>query len=277
MKKIIAAAVAAAFVAPAFAADITITGDQEFSFTDANGTVTSAIDGDFNVKASTETANGISVSADINITDDGDDDGSDSLTISGPFGKIDMGDTSSAADKFDDRNDFGFVLGNATSAGDAAVGWDLPTLVPGLSTYISYSSEGSEDGGNVGEHTGIALQYGAGPVQVAYAQNNNEDGSKLTYVGGTVSLGGLAVSVERMDDDSDDTEEQSVSAKYGMGDLTLAISQQETTVADAVESDVTAVHVHYSLGGGVTAFIENSSDDRDADADATAIGLAFTF
>jgi hypothetical protein len=277
MKKIIAAAVAAAFVAPAFAADITITGDQEFSFTDANGTVTSAIDGDFNVKASTETANGISVSADINITDDGGDDGSDSLTISGPFGKIDMGDTSSAADKFDDRNDFGFVLGNATSAGDAAVGWDLPTLVPGLSTYISYSSEGSEDGGNVGEHTGIALQYGAGPVQVAYAQNNNEDGSKLTYVGGTVSLGGLAVSVERMDDDSDDTEEQSVSAKYGMGDLTLAISQQETTVADAVESDVTAVHVHYSLGGGVTAFIENSSDDRDADADATAIGLAFTF
>jgi len=277
MKKIIAAAVAAAFVAPAFAADITITGDQEFSFTDANGTVTSAIDGDFNVKASTETANGIAVSADINITDDGGDDGGDSLTIAGPFGKIDMGDTSSAADKFDDRGDFGLVLGTGTSAGDAAVGWDLPTLVPGLSTYISYSSEGSEDGGNVGEHTGIALQYGAGPVVVAYAQNNNEDGSKLTYVGGTVSFGGLGVSVERMDDDSDDTEEQSVSAKYGMGDLTLAISQQETTVADAVESDVTSVHAHYNLGGGVTAFIENVSDDRDADADATAVGLTFKF
>jgi hypothetical protein len=277
MKKIIAAAVAAAFVAPAFAADITITGDQEFSFTDTNGTVTSAIDGDFNVKASTETANGLAISADINITDDGGDDGSDSLTVSGPFGKIDMGDTSSAADKFDDRNDFGLVLGNATSAGDAAVGWDLPTMVPGLSTYISYSSEGSEDGGNVGEHTGFALQYGSGPVEVAYAQNNNEDGSKLTYVGGTASFGGLAVSIERMDEDGADVEEQSVSASYGMGDLTLAISQQETTTGDVVDSDVTAVHVHYSLGGGVTAFIENSSDDRDADEDATAVGLTIKF
>ena len=277
MKKIIAAAVAAAFVAPAFAADITITGDQEFSFKDTNGTVTSAIDGDFNVKASTETANGLAISADINITDDGGDDGSDSLTVSGPFGKIDMGDTSSAADKFDDRNDFGLVLGNDTSAGDAAVGWDLPTMVPGLSTYISYSSEGSEDGGNVGEHTGFALQYGSGPVEVAYAQNNNEDGSKLTYVGGTVAFGGLAVSIERMDEDGADVEEQSVSASYGMGDLTLAISQQETTTGYLVDSDVTAVHVHYSLGGGVTAFIENSSDDRNADEDATAVGLTFKF
>ena len=34
MKKIIAAAVATAFVAPAFAADITISGDQEFAYTD---------------------------------------------------------------------------------------------------------------------------------------------------------------------------------------------------------------------------------------------------
>jgi hypothetical protein len=274
MKKIIAAAVAAAFVAPAFAADITITGDQEFSIVDANGTMTTAIDGDFNVKASTETANGISVSADINITDEAGDDGSNSLTIGGAFGKIDMGDTSSAADKFDDRNDFGLVLGNATSAPDAAIGWDLPSMVPGLSVYVSYGTEANEDGE---EHTGFALQYGAGPVEVAYAQNNNEDGSKITYVGGTATFGGLGVSVERMDDDADDTEEQSVSASYGMGDLTLAISQQETTTADVVGSDVTAVHVHYSLGGGVTAFIENSSDDRDADADATAVGLTMKF
>lgn len=274
MKKIIAAAVAAAFVAPAFAADITISGDQEFTMTDTNGTVATAIDGDFNVKASTETANGLSVSADINISDEAGDDGSNSLTIGGAFGKVDMGDTSSAADKFDDRNDFGLKLGNATSAPDAAIGWDLPTMVPGLSVYVSYGTESNEDGE---EHTGFALQYGAGPVEVAYAQNNNEDGSKITYVGGTATFGGLGVSIERMDDDADDTEEQSVSASYGMGDLTLAISQQETTTADVVGSDVTAVHVHYSLGGGVTAFIENSSDDRDADADATAVGLTMKF
>jgi hypothetical protein len=40
MKKIIAAAVASAFVAPAFAADVTISGSQEFSWADSNGTYT---------------------------------------------------------------------------------------------------------------------------------------------------------------------------------------------------------------------------------------------
>ena len=59
MKKIIASAVAVAFAAPVWAADITISGDQEFSLQDSNGASTSALDGDFNIKASTETANGL--------------------------------------------------------------------------------------------------------------------------------------------------------------------------------------------------------------------------
>ena len=60
---------------------------------DSNSASTSALDGDFNIKASTETANGFAVSADINIAEDAADDGSASLTISGPFGKVDAGDT----------------------------------------------------------------------------------------------------------------------------------------------------------------------------------------
>ena len=116
MKKLIAAAVATAFVAPAFAADITISGDQEFAYTDSNGQNSTAIDGDFNIKASTETANGIAVSADINVSDEGEDDGSNSLTLSGDFGKLDLGDTSSAADSVDDRTDYSYVTGVATTA-----------------------------------------------------------------------------------------------------------------------------------------------------------------
>ena len=139
MKKLIAAAVATAFVAPAFAADIVITGDQEFSYTDSNGTTATAIDGDFNVKASTETANGISVSADINIAAMrvDNDDGGDSLTLSGDFGTLDLGDTSSAADSVDDRTDYSYVTGVATTAGDAAIGWTLPSVVPNLTVYVS--------------------------------------------------------------------------------------------------------------------------------------------
>ena len=61
MKKIIAAAVTAAFVAPAFAADVTLSGSQEFAIRTTTvppplrSTVTVA------VGASTQTANGLDV------------------------------------------------------------------------------------------------------------------------------------------------------------------------------------------------------------------------
>jgi len=274
MKKIIAAAVATAFVAPAFAADITITGDQEFAYTDANGTTSTAIDGDFNIKASTSTANGISVSADINISDDGEDDGSNSLTLSGDFGKFDLGDTSSAADSVDDRTDYSYVTGVATTAGDAAMGWTLPSMVPNLSVYVSHGTDSDEDGE---AHTGYALEYSAGPVEVAYAVNNNDDATKITYVGGTASFGGAAVSIERMDDDATDTEEAAMGVSYGMGDMTIYIANEETQVANATTADVTAFGLSYSLGGGVTAFIESSSDDNNAANDETSAGVTFQF
>jgi len=274
MKKIIAAAVATAFVAPAFAADITISGDQEFSYSDANGTTSTAIDGDFNIKASTETANGISVSADINISDEGSDDGSNSLTLSGDFGKIDAGDTSSAADSVDDRTDYSYVTGVATTAGDAAIGYTLPALVPSLSIYLSHGTDSDEDGE---AHTGYALSYSAGPVDVAYAVNNNDDATKITYVGGTASFGGAAVSIERMDDDATDTEEAGMGISYGMGDMTIYAANMETQVANTTTADVTAFGLSYSLGGGVTAFVENSADDKDPDAETTAAGVTFKF
>ena len=274
MKKIIAAAVAAAFVAPAFAADITISGDQEFSYTDANGATSTAIDGDFNIKASTETANGLSVSADINISDEGGDDGSNSLTVSGEFGKLDMGDTSSAADSVDDRIDYSYVTGVATTAGDAAIGWSLPSFVPNLSVYVSHGTDTDEDGE---AHTGFALEYSAGPVEVAYAVNNNDDATKITYVGGTATFGGAAVSIERMDDDATDTEEAGLGVEYSMGDMTVYAANLETQIANATDSDVTAFGLSYSLGGGVTAFVESSSDSEDAAADATSAGLTFKF
>ena len=274
MKKIIAAAVATAFVAPAFAADITISGDQEFAYSDANGSTSTAIDGDFNIKASTETANGISVSADINISDEGGDDGGNSLTLSGDFGKIDAGDTSSAADSVDDRTDYSYVTGVATTAGDAAIGYTLPALVPSLSIYLSHGTDSDEDGE---AHTGYALEYGAGPVEVAYAVNNNDDATKITYVGGTASFGGAAISIERMDDDSNDTEEAGMGISYGMGDMTIYAANMETQVANTTTADVTAFGLSYSLGGGVTAFVENSADDKDPDAETTAAGVTFKF
>lgn len=280
MKKIIAVAVVSAFVTPAFAADVSVNGLVEFAFTDNNGT-TSTGNGDnaIYVSASTETSNGLAVSADINITGNGENDGGDSLTIAGPFGTVDLGDTSSATDKFDDRTDKDVMVGGVGVGGqDAGASWQLPTLVAGLTTYISYGADSNADGV---AHTGLGLGYEAGPVEVAFAQNQADDETQdQTYVGGTVTFAGLALSYDRMDTGTDDSDvtETAIGVTYSMNDVTFAVTSTETeNAAGATTSDVMFYGVKYSLGGGVTAFAETYADDVDTDDEATAVGVAFAF
>jgi hypothetical protein len=131
MKKIIAAAVATAFVVPAFAADVTVSGAFEWSYQETAGASSSDIDNVVSIKATSETANGLTVSADINLTtNEASDssttndahDGSSSITIAGPFGSVDLGDTASAADAVNAINEFHVVTGaGATTAPDAAI------------------------------------------------------------------------------------------------------------------------------------------------------------
>jgi len=283
MKKIIAAAVASAFIAPAFAADVSLTGSVEFNMDDNNGTTTANTDSAFQVSASTETANGISVTAAINIqaNSDGTDaalngNGGDGLTLAGDFGKIELGDASSAADKYDDRGDFSKLNGVATSAGDAQVGWTLPALVDGASVYVSFS----DDAGEGDAHTGLAVQYAAGPVTLAYAQNDEvADNSDLTYVGASVSLQGLTLSAETMEDEGGGTKEDEkiIGVKYAMGDITVFAASYEHKTSGSKDEDVMSYGLHYSLGGGVTAFVETQADDLNDAADSTGFGLEMTF
>jgi len=283
MKKIIAAAVASAFIAPAFAADVSLTGSVEFNMDDNNGTTTANTDSAFKVSASTETANGISVTAAINIqaNSDGTDaalngNGGDGLTLAGDFGKIELGDASSAADKYDDRGDFSKLNGVATSAGDAQVGWTLPALVDGASVYVSFS----DDAGEGDAHTGLAVQYTAGPVTLAYAQNDEvADNSDLTYVGASVSLQGLTLSAETMEDEGGGTKEDEkiIGVKYAMGDITVFAASYEHKTSGSKDEDVMSYGLHYSLGGGVTAFVETQADDLNDAADSTGFGLEMTF
>jgi hypothetical protein len=279
MKKIIASAVAVAFAAPVWAADITITGDQEFSLQDSNGSSTSALDGDFNIKASTETANGLAVSADINVAEDAARDGSSSLTISGPFGKIDAGDTSSALDAVDDVTDWGYVLTNGTPNIDAALLYTLPTLVEGLTLNYSMSSE-TNYATPASEGDGFSAKYSAGDLSVRYGIQDNKDDTEQQYVALTYSLAGIGLAAEQYTTTTAagvDTDTDSMSLTYSTGDITIAIETQETSSAGATSADITTMGIHYGLGGGVTAFVENTDDEQDATAETTAIGVAFKF
>jgi hypothetical protein len=284
MKKIIATAVAAAFAVPVYAADITISGDQEFSWQSNNGRTTASLDGDFNVKASTETANGLSISADINIGEEAQDDGGASLTIKGPFGTVDLGDTSSAVDAIDDTTDFGYVLTQGSPNQDGSVLWTLPSMVPGLTVYVSASADTSDGAAQdsaatvapaTDAHTGVAIKYSVGGLSVRYGQNDNDNGSENALVAVTYGMGGLSVAVETHTAtaaDGTEVDTETVGVSYSMGDLTAAVE----TMEDGTD-DFTTLGVHYSLGGGVTAFVETTENDNDDADEAMAVGLTMKF
>jgi hypothetical protein len=281
MKKIIAAAVATAFVAPVFAADVTLTGATDWYYKDVDGVTSTGFDSDvFTIKATTETAAGIAVSVDFNLTSEGEDDGGASVDLSGDFGKIELGDTSNAADKFDDMTDVDVVVGPSLAGSDAAIGWTLPTMMEGLTVYLSHSADASDDeGGQTAAHTGYAAKYAMGPVSVAYGKADADvNSADQSYVGASASFQGVKLMYEEMTngDSSAETVEESFGLSYSMGDMTVNFVQEETTAGGAVTSDITFVGVKYSLGGGVTAFAEQASNDTN-DSDATAVGVSVSF
>ena len=285
MKKIIALAVASAFVAPVYAADITITGDMEFNWKENNGATTGETDGDFNIKASGETGNGISVSADINVNEAAGNDGSPSLTLSGEFGKIDMGDTSSAVDAVDDVTDWGLELTNGSPNNDAHILWTLPSFVPNLAVNLSLTADNNE-GGHDNSSTdltagsGVSAKYSFGAGTIAYGKNDYEDNTSASVVSASYSVAGVKLGYEVYTSTTSagvDTDTDLASIVYTMGDTTVGVETKETSSAGTVSADITVVGLHQNLGGGLVAFIEQSSDDQDATADTTAMGLAYTF
>ena len=287
MKKIIAAAVASAFVAPAFAADVTISGSQEFSWADANGTSTSEIDGTVKVGASSELPNGMSVSMSIPLSDEGGADGGANLTLSGEFGSIAMGDVSGGADSVDDVADWGFAAtsgttdGTGTGAMDANVNWSLPTFIEGLSVNLTASAQtqnGASSGGEA-EAQGYAVKYTTGMVTIGYGADDNDDGTKHTDVSLSVTMNGLTVAAETFTDKSAtsvDTDYTNLGAKYSMGDTSVFVVNEKAESAGTTNADRSVVGVHHVIGD-VTFFAEQTDDSKDSTAETTYFGASYKF
>ena len=282
MKKIIAAAVTAAFVAPAFAADVNITGDMEFSVKDGNSASTSALDGDFNIKVSGDNGAGISYAADFNVNaaDTIANDGGNSLTLSGDFGKVDMGDTSGAVDAIDDVTDFGYVLTQGVGGKDADILWTLPVGVDGLTVNVSYGSDTMVDASE-DTHTGVSFKYSMGGFTLGYGVQDNDDSTEHSIVNGSYTMAGLTVAAEVFTDKSAsnvDTDTSNVGAKYNMGNVTVFVESSETkTSGSTATSDYTTVGINAPLGSGLTVFLEQTDDSKSNANEATIAGIAMSF
>jgi len=289
MKKIIAAAVATAFVAPAFAADVSLTGDQAVMYVNGDSTTTMITNGDFNVKASSETANGWSISADLNIgcgasCADGSgstiySEGGNSLTVKGPFGSLDLGDASGAVDALDDTTDWGYYATTGSGGNDASILWPLPATVDGMTVNMSHTADdNSIDSATASD--GWSVKYSAEGFTVGYGSNEYEAGEEETIVIASYSMAGAKVAYEAHTDTTAagvDTDTTSLGLTYTTGDITIAYEGQTVESAGSTSADTTAVGIHYSMGGGVTSFVESKGDSKDSSADATVVGIHLAF
>ena len=296
MKKIIAIAVASAFVAPAFAAEVTLSGSSEWSHVEKSTTATTTtnaqMDTAFTIGFTTETNNGLAVSGDINMDADGTHDGGNSISLAGPFGKITLGDDSGAMDSIDGATDPFLVVdhdattGSAQNFNDADVTWVLPTLAEGLSVRLAYSPKDAETGAHAGDGTvsdqfGVSVGFSVGGLGVKVASQeegtDSDQGITLTY-----AIEGLGIAYESHQNETAagvKVNYRAYGAKYSMGDITFAYSNSaEKTSGGADIADTTAVGVHYDLGGGVKAFAESASEDIiSSKPDTTAVGIVVAF
>jgi len=299
MKKIIALAVASAFVAPAMAADISVSGGLTYAYiqSDKTGTgdILTADDNQVVFTATSETSNGYSVSGKFTVVDDATgetDHQGTALTISGPFGTLGLGDNSGALDATGDYTDMAYWFGGYNMDGnDMAIAYTLPTAVEGLTIRASMSPEGDNyiAGGETTdvagtaeglEATAVSITYSVGDISVYYGEEEVDRAAGQTTTnksyGIKYSAGAITVAAESGSTDNsaavtnsdiaagDDVEYKGLAAAYKMGDITLAYEMQqmeEKNVAAQRWIDENTFSVSTDLGGGLSAGVATTSND----------------
>jgi hypothetical protein len=284
MKKIIAAAVAAAFVAPAYAADVTVGGEVEFQYVTATGAQDSASTADsvVSVTASDE-VDGVSISATVVMDQDvGDNTLGDAASLSLGFGgaTLRLGDTAGGMDSVGDYTDRAPAYGGfGLDGSDHSIALALPSMM-GLSITASMSPQGGATDGSTADETGVGVAYSFPNGQVYYGSEEQADGSTHDAVGVRYSMNGIYVAYEKGNDNdgaNDDIAVTGFALTYTMGDLVVGMENQEvkTDGADATTDD-TVVFAEYNMGP-VDLYVSQRTADGTAGADGTTVGVEYAF
>ena len=287
MKKIIAAAVAAAFVAPAFAADVTISGESEMTYVSTSGSTDQAVNADnVVVVGASEEVDGVTVSTsiviDVDALNDSGDYAGDGSTLSLESGgvKLTMGDTAGGMDAVGDYTDVAPAHGGFNLDGaDHAMAVSLPSM-NGLGITLSFSPEGAGFDGTTADSTGVGVKYAFAGGEVYYGQEEDASETHTAY-GVKYGMNGITVAYERGNDDngaSADEVSTGFALTYSMGDIKVGVENQTKQVDGAAKNeDETVTFVEYNLGSSVDLYVSNLSNDVAADSDATTVGVEFAF
>ena len=279
MKRLLSTtAVLAALTTPAFA-DLMVGGDFVWYYQDNEGATSTAVDADINFKPSMTTETGLTVSADFNINQDGNDDGSNSMTISNDQFSLDMGDTNSALDAIDDVTDFSYVLGNGSPSVDHAT---ILTISPlnGLTIHLSGAADSNYDSSAVPGYAYSASYDLMGHATIGAGQMSNDDDSEATLMNITGEVAGIGISYEMHTDTTAagvDTDTTTMGATYSMGATTFGVESMKAESQGTVSSDEMTYGIHHSVATGLVAFAEHTSDSKTASEETTVLGLAMKF
>jgi hypothetical protein len=293
MKKIIALAVAGAFVAPVYAADVTLSGDLEFRYVseDGEGMYNTYDDGDITVTATEELANGMTVTAKIGVEDAETSSGGGDveLHVAGAFGTLMMGEVDAAVNQIDELGSpakFGGGAGNPglddTAAENATntVSWTLPTLVEGLSVTASNGTTGAGTDGTDDEETttSVAVTYSvAGFTLAAGTLDRDNETYDPSYVGFSYASGPLTIGMDSTSEDGvATTDTQSIGATYDLGNGTSVYAESNETEVSGSTTEETFVGVSYTVGGGLSLAVESKNSDTSG-ADSTTLGVFYAF
>jgi len=292
MKKIIAAAVATAFVAPVWAADITLSGDIEMRYVaeDGEGMYNVFDDADITVTATEELANGMTVTAKVGVEDTqtSSSAGDVELSIAGEFGTIALGEVDPAVNQIDENGSFSEFAGGAGNPGLASgavaatntISWTLPAMVNGLTVIVSNGTPdaGSSAGTDDEQQTeSLAVKYTTGGLTVA-AGTLSQDAQAYdpSYIGFSYTMNGLTVGYDSTSEDgAANIDTDSTGVKYAMGDATVYGEVSNTETAGASVKD-TLYGVKYAVGGGLTVIVEGKNSDT-AGTDSTTVGVLYAF
>jgi predicted porin len=295
-KTIIAASIAASFVAPAAFAEVSISGMVNPEFIDQDSATTgytvSGVNTDLVFKASEDLGNGMKATAkyhqfvDTNDTNGAPTTNADmSVTVSGDFGSVVLGrfepasegvmdafmniDASHDLDLEDNTNAIG-----RTNNGMAYSSPSFNGLTVGIGSFAGVS--GSSDDTDFSGADEIFVKYSNAGLTVMANNTEVDGGAKHNSIAVSYKMGDLELrAMDRNTEDSSGTASDSefYGVKYTMGANTFAAGMLDETAAN---TDVEIYSASHALSKNTSVYVTVLQSDV-AGEDKTAFGIVQKF
>ncbi|MDA9345545.1 porin [bacterium] len=297
MKRILLTTTSLVLAAGVAQADVSFSGTAGVALIDDNGASDATrVDMffesyyDFDITASAESDNGVSVSVGFdmgagNKIDYNDDDeleaqgntvGDADVAVSynGWTLTVDQGGIDNLFDDTDGTQDVqisGSIAGWSVAMTSDQEGSTNSYKVGGNVGGVALTFTGTNIDDALGDATGISASYAMGDLTVSASMSDeSDDGEDDTSVGFSYAMDALTVGYTTIKPGSDGSlgDEWDASVKYSAGGMVASFALDE--------ADATTIIVDYALGGGASAFAA-MHDKPDTASDLTTVGLNFAF